>query len=378
MKKITIVGTGLAGYTVARELRKLDTSTQLTLVTADDGAFYSKPMLSNAFAQGKTPQSLINFHANQMANQLNATVLTNTVVAEIDSDRRNLRCDDKRIEYDQLVLALGARPVRLPVKGSAADAVLSVNSLLDYGQFRASIASVKRVLLVGGGLIGCEFANDLVRGGYAVTLVHLGQTLLDGLVPAAIGRGLQAHLVAAGVEIITGTTVTTINRSGSGAFAASLAIGREVETDCTLSAIGLAPVTNLATGAGLQVKRGVVTNNFLETSHPGIYAVGDCAEVDGTWQPYVMPIMNQARALAKTLHGEKTSVIYPIMPVVVKTPAYPVVVVVPSTTHGTWQSEDQADGAKALFWDAKNQLRGFALGGRCAAEKAALAKQIIV
>lgn len=377
MKRIVIVGTGLAGYTVAREMRKLDSAAQLTLLTADDGGFYSKPMLSNAFAQGKTPETLVNLRVEQMASQLKADIRPNTIVTEIDGANHVVRWADGETGYDKLVLALGARPIRLPFEGSAAQSVLSVNNLRDYAEFRRSVTNVSRILLIGGGLIGCEFANDLLKGGFSVTLIHRSATLLDALAPAIIGEGLRAKLTAAGVSIETGASVTHIDHAENGELIARLADGREFETPCILSAIGLTPSTNMASEAGLKVNRGIVTDRYLATSHQDIYALGDCAEVDGVWLPYVMPIMNQARALAKTLHGENTAVNYPIMPVIVKTPVFPVVVVPPPKVSGTWQTQSELEGAKALFYDDDKQLRGFALGGQFTSEKAALSKEVI-
>lgn len=377
MSQLVIVGTGLAGYTVAREFRKLDTTNAITLITADEGAFYSKPMLSNAFAQNKTPTTLVNIAVNQMARQLDATILSETTVTEIDRERRLVKCGDKHIPFDSLVLATGAHAIPLPVGGSGAQDVFSVNSLSDYAVFRDALTDVKNVVLIGGGLIGCEFANDLCRGGFRVTLVHLGATLLDNLVPAAVGEGLQRKLEQVGVDIITGTTVGSVDKTAANEYVLTLNDGRELSAQRVMSAIGLVPAIELARTAGIDCVRGVVTNQFLETSDPEIYAVGDCAQLNNLWLPYVMPIMHQARSLAKTLSTEKTAVTYPVMPVVVKTPAFPVTVVPPTTQTGEWQISSDENGVRAIFQDENSHLRGFALGGDFNSEKSTLIKQLV-
>ncbi|MCL5669420.1 MAG: FAD-dependent oxidoreductase [Gammaproteobacteria bacterium] len=112
MHPIVIVGAGLAGYTTARELRKLDKDTPLMLISADDGRFYSKPMLSNAYAQGKTAEQLALQDVAQMQTQLNATILVHTRVSGIDTAQHTLTCDGKTLPYSKLVLALGADPIR--------------------------------------------------------------------------------------------------------------------------------------------------------------------------------------------------------------------------------------------------------------------------
>jgi rubredoxin-NAD+ reductase len=153
-----------------------------------------------------------------------------------------------------------------------------------------------------------------------------------------------------------------------------LADASVLEVDAVLSAIGLRPRTELARRAGLHVNRGVVTDRLLATSAADVYALGDCAEVDGQTLPFVLPIMHAARALARTLNGMPTQVVYPAMPVVVKTPAMPVVVCPPPALPGEWTLSSDAGGIEARFEDASGNLLGFALMGAATARKQALAK----
>ena len=132
MRPIIIIGAGMAGYTAARELRKLDKTVALTIITSDDGGFYSKPMLSNAFAQNKLPAQLVTQSAVQLAAQLDAAIMTRTRVERIDIEGHKLVTDKGELEYDKLVFAVGAHPIRLPLEGNAADQVMSVNHVEDY------------------------------------------------------------------------------------------------------------------------------------------------------------------------------------------------------------------------------------------------------
>ena len=144
-----------------------------------------------------------------------------------------------------------------------------------------------------------------------------------------------------------------------------------------LSAIGLRPRVDLARAAGLTVNRGIVTDAVLQSSAKDVYALGDCAEIAGFNLPFVMPIMQAARALAKTLQGTATPVSYPAMPVVVKTPACPTVVCPPPPgVEGQWEESVTADGVRALFHDSAGTLRGFALVGAATKDKQALTKNI--
>lgn len=377
MGEIVIIGTGLAGYTLAREFRKLDRDTPLTLVTADDGAFYSKPMLSNAFASGKDPDALISQGVEAMATQLDARILTGRRVVAIDAGAGSLSLDDdESLAYDRLVLAVGAQPIRLTCEGDGADAPMAVNNRQDYARFRETIAGVDRVAVIGPGLIGCEFANDLLGSGREVDVIGPDTAPLGRLVPEAAGRALLKGLQEAGIRFHLETVVERIDRRDS-RFLLTLANGKTLEAGAVLSAIGLRPDTRLAESAGIRVDRGIVVDRTLTTSAEGVYALGDCAQVAGLVLPFVMPIMHAARALAKTLAGDAAEVSYPAMPVVVKTPVHPVVVAPPGpAASGQWQVETVGNGVRALFLDGE-ALNGFVLTGTEAVkEKQSLAKRV--
>lgn len=375
-RPIIIIGSGLAGVTVAREFRKLDKDTPLTLITSDDGRYYSKPMLSNALAQGKDAVTLATATPAQLGEQLQARIITDTRVYAIDSERRMVRSHLGDLPYARLVLALGANPIRLPLEGDGAVDVLSVNDLMDYGVFRAAITGKQRIAIMGAGLIGCEFANDLFNAGFGVEVIDPAPHPLTRLMPEPAGQALQAGLARLGVSWHLGTVVEQVTRAGKG-YGLTLANGNHLPVDAVLSAIGLRPRTELAREAGLLIERGIVVDRFLQTSEEDIYALGDCAEVERLVLPYIMPIMHAARALAKTLAGNRTPVSYPAMPVVVKTPAHPVVISPPALDAiGEWHCEQVGEGIRALFRGHDERLLGFALTGEAAAERQVLTKEL--
>ena len=376
MPAIVIIGTGLAGYTAAREFRKLDPSTPLHLISRDAGSFYSKPILSNALALKKTPAQIALNTAADMERQLAATVSPHSSVSAIDPAAHHITVNGEAIAYTKLVLAVGADPIRLPLAGDAAESVLSVNDLSDYQRFRDVLDDKRRIVILGAGLIGCEFANDLRSAGIDVDVIDPAAQPLGRFLPPQAAGFLRAALEAAGVRFHFGTTAQSVARAAPG-IAAALADGTTIETDLVLSAIGLRPRVDLARDAGLTVNRGIVIDAFLQSSAKDVYALGDCAEVAGFNLPFVMPIMQAARALAKTLHGTATPVIYPAMPVVVKTPACPTVVCPPPPgVEGKWEENVAADGVRALFHDSAGTLRGFALVGAATKDKQALTKDI--
>ncbi|HBU28327.1 MAG: pyridine nucleotide-disulfide oxidoreductase [Thiobacillus sp. GWE1_62_9] len=376
MHPIVIVGSGLAGYTLLKEIRKRDAATPVTLVTADDGAFYSKPNLSNALTAGKTAAALAGASAEKMATDQNATVLTHTRVTAIDPQRQRIHTDGGELEYSKLVLALGADPFPHGLSGSGAGDVLAVNDLADYAAFRSALDGKKRVTVLGGGLIGCEFANDLVHAGFAVDVVHLGAWPLERLLPVEAGQRLADSLAALGVHWHFGRTGKSVDAIADG-YRVVLDNGDVVEADVVLSAIGLRPRTQLAQAAGIPAGRGIQTNRLLETGVNNVYAMGDCAEVEGLNLPYVQPLMVQARALAATLTGTPTPVAYPAMPVMVKTPAHPVAVLPPKIgASGGWKVECSDTGVCALHTDDAGRLQGFVLTGSETGRRNTLVKEL--
>lgn len=392
MNPIIVLGSGLAGYTVIRELRKLNRDTHITLVSRDSGDYYSKPMLSNAFAQHKDAASLVITPAVEMAKQLNIKLLTHTEVRAIHRADKRLDTSTGTLQYGKLVLAMGADPVRIPLQGDAAHEVMSVNDLADYAKLREALDKPDKnktvhiepvemqteIAIMGGGLIGCEFANDLAIAGYAVTVIDPSAYPLASLMPEQAGKQLLQPLAELGVTWRFGTSVQRMDKAAAG-YTLTLADGSTLRTDLVLSAIGLRPRTQLARDAGITVNRGIAVNERLCSSDASIYALGDCAEFEGKVLPFILPIMHAGRALARVLNGEDATVKFPAMPVVVKTPAHPVAVSpVARDAVGAWQVLASGQGVKMGFFDTQNNLTGFVLTGEYASERNEMTKRLAV
>ena len=262
--------------------------------------------------------------------------------------------------------------MRLAIAGDGSDDIHVVNNLSDYTAFRQQLEQRqdKRVVILGAGLIGCEFANDLQQTGHQVTVIDLAQQPLARLLPDYVANAFKQNLEETGIHFVLGTTVEKVSKIKNDDYLVTITSGQSLIADVVLSAIGLQPNIALAKTAGIETSRGVLTNAQLETSQADIYAVGDCAEVNGILLPYVMPIMQQARALAKTLNGETTQVHYPAMPVAVKTPAAPLTVLpAPLGVDVNWHTEEFDDGMIARAYDQTDTLRGFVLLGATAAKQ---------
>lgn len=373
---IIIIGTGLAGYQLAREFRKLDSTTPLLLITADEGNFYPKPQLSTAKTQGKTASSLVTADAASMEKQLQATIRTHSPVKAIDSTNKSILLTDEKLNYSQLVLACGADVLKAPLQGNAVEKVLSINHLYHYAMFESLIKNKKNIVILGAGLIGCEFANDLSNANFNVHLIAPDKSLLERFLPSKIGNLLQEALEKNGVNFHLNTTVKTINENND-TFLLGLSNGKVLETEFVLSAIGLTPHLELAKTAHLVTNRGIQVNRFLETSQPDIYAIGDCAEVEGHVLPFISPILTCAKALAKTLTGQRTAVDYPAMPITVKTHLFPIVICPPPLNQpGEWEITIKDNAVRALFFDKTRQLHGFVLTNEAVKERMTLVKQI--
>jgi len=394
---LIVIGAGVAGWTTVREFRKLDTRTPVVLVTADSGDFYAKPTLSNAYAQKRAPDQLVTTAAAKMVETLQITLMDHTQVESINTQAQTMavRQGDRvqQLAYSRLVLATGAHPVRIPLQGSGARAVRSVNSLDDFAAFYQALGvdasatdsgSGKTVLIMGAGLIGCEFANDLALAGVQVHVADPSARPLAALLPPEAGAQLQAALSALGVQWHLGSSVSAVDQAADGLHA-TLSDGSSLRADVVLSAVGLRADVALAQSAGLACERGIVVNTRLETSAPGVYALGDCAQYEGAGQrtlPYIMPVMTAARALAATLAGTPSEAIFPLMPVSIKTPALPLVVAAPHpAVAGQWEAEGAAgsgnvssDGGVWRFVDAQGVQRGFVLAGKSTARRMEMAK----
>lgn len=361
---IVVVGSGLAGFGVLRELRRLSPEAPLTMVTLEDGHFYSKPALSTALAKGKTAEGLVTSSAEKMIAQLRLDARIGREALAIDRAGKALLTTGGPVPYDALVLATGALPVRPPIAGEAAHRAIAVNQLDHYERFRKELPDGARVLIMGSGLVGTEFANDLVSTGYRPVVVDMLPLPLAQLVPPAVGEKVRDALAAEGVEWHLGRKVSAIDYKGDvPGYVASLDDGTRIEADLVLSAVGLRPNVKLAAEAGLEIGRGIKVNACGQTSDPAIFAIGDCAEYPHGLSAYVTPIMAAARGIAPSALGTPTEMRFPPLSVQVKTTLLPInLLPPPQSAAGEWRClEDDAQGSKHVFVDSGGIMRGYVL-----------------
>ena len=301
--KFVVVGSGLAGVTVAEALAK-SARHAVTLVTTETHGYYSRPRLSHGFAlTDEAAAKIVLKRFDALAPGVR--VLSGTEALGIEREKRRLVLrDDRKIDYDVLILAPGSAARIPPVLAASRPHFLTLNNLDDLLTLRRRHARSRaggrtpHWAVIGGGLIGCEFASDLRKAGDAVTIFHREPRLLELQLDAAQSQALHEHFMAQGIEV-------RYRQDVRGVFAGRVltAEGELGPYDGVIVSTGFAPRVELAQDAALPVARGIVVDEFLRTADPAVYAVGDAAEVGGKLYPFVSPIRSQALWLAEHLEG---------------------------------------------------------------------------
>ncbi|WP_163922877.1 NADH:flavorubredoxin reductase NorW, partial [Raoultella planticola] len=372
---IVIIGSGFAARQLVKNIRKQDPHIPLTLIAADSMDEYNKPDLSHVISRGQNAEDLTLQTAGEFAEQYNLRLLPHVRVSNIDAEAKVVKSQDREWRYDKLVLATGAAPFIPPVPGH--ELMLTLNSQRDYGAAQSQLHDAQRVLIVGGGLIGCELAMDFCRAGKAVTVVDNSASVLSALMPPEVSSRLQHRLTDMGVHLMLKTQLAGLEQTADG-IRVSLDRQRSVTVDAVVAAAGLRPETALARHAGLLIRRGVVVNSRLQTSDPAIYALGDCAEINGSVLPFLQPILLSAMCLAKNLLSQASELTLPPMLVKVKTPDLPLHLAGDTRREDlTWNIVAANDGLVAKGVDAENQLRAFVVSEERMKEAFALLKQLV-
>lgn len=359
---IIIVGSGFAAWQLVKALRRQSPQQPVLLITADDGADYNKPDLSHIFTRQTVPDSMVRADAAKLAADLNIDILTHTQVTALEPTQHQLHSATATLTYSKLVLAVGARSVIPPLPNGAAEHCLSLNSLQDYRQHAERLQHMPSVLIIGAGLIGTELGMDAALAGKQVIMTDLAPRLMPRQLPPLMSQALQQRMQEHGVRFKLGCTLAALERTPSGEWAITFSDGSHYQAAEILCAAGLRPALTLAQNAGLHTERGIVTDAYLETSAEDVYALGDCAQVDGEVYAYLQPILLCATALAKTLLGQPTAVRIPTQSIRVKTPLLPLQVA--GELAGV-QHFLQGDATGMTLWqlDEQQQLCGVVTAG---------------
>lgn len=356
-EQIIIIGSGFAARQLVTNIRRQDKQVPIMLITADSGNQYNKPDLSHVFSLKQSADDLTQMSAEQFAQENNLNLQINTHVTAIDSQMKHIICGDQQFSYQKLVLATGARAIVPAVPGC--EYMVTFNSQQEYRKHQSLLQTAQRILVLGGGLIGTELAMDLHRSGKQVTVIDRAHSLLASLMPAELSCRLQHKLSHMGIRTLLNNEVTGIEKTDT-ELLVSLLDGHIIKVDAVIAAIGIQPDTTLATTAMLKTGRGICVNRQLQTSDEHIYALGDCAEIEGKVMPFLQPIQMSSLTLAKNLLGASESVTFPPMLLKVKTPDLPLFLAGDTQRDDlNWELSLSSAGIAARGFDAMKQLRAF-------------------
>ncbi|HCH38991.1 MAG TPA: NADH:flavorubredoxin reductase NorW [Enterobacter sp.] len=373
---IVIIGSGFAARQLVKNIRKQDANVPLTLIAADSMDEYNKPDLSHVISQRQQADDLTRQTAGEFAEQFNLRLFPYTWVTDIDAAAHVVKGKDKQWSYDKLVLATGASAFVPPVAGR--ELMLTLNSQTEYRASESTLRDARRVMIVGAGLIGSELAMDFCRAGKEVTLVDHSASILSALMPAEVSSRLQHRLTDMGVHLLLKSQLQSLTQTDTG-ICALLDRDRCLEVDVVIAATGLRPEIGLAQRAGAETDRGVKVDSYLQTTRPDIYALGDCAEINGQVLPFLQPIQLSAMYLAKNLLGASTPLKLPAMLVKVKTPELPLHLAGETQRQDlNWQIAIEAQGMVAKGADNEGNLRAFVVSEDRMKEAFALLKALPV
>jgi nitrite reductase (NADH) large subunit len=302
-ESLVIVGNGMAAARLVDELAKVALGRYAVAVIGDEPRLaYNRVLLSSVLA-GETASHEIELKPANWWRDRGVTLKYGCAVGEVDVGRRELKiANEESVSFSKLVLATGSNPLRLNVPGVELTGVHTFRDSRDVDLLLTLAAGKKRVVVVGGGLLGLEAAYGLAKAGAPVTLLHLMDRLMERQLDASAGALLKSLVEKKGIKVLLNASTSRIlgeNRVEG----VELNDGQQIEADAVILAAGIRPNIGLAKEAGIPVNRGIIVNDQLQTAADGIFALGECAEHRGICYGLVEPAYEQAKVLAQHLAG---------------------------------------------------------------------------
>jgi nitrite reductase (NADH) large subunit len=304
-KKLAVIGNGMAA---GRALERLVSSApdlyDVVVFNAEPRGNYDRILLSPVLAGEKSFKDIV-IHDDDWYARHAITLHKGCPVAAIDREDRTVQGADGIVErYDQLIIATGSVPIVIPVPGHDLSGVVTFRDLDDVDAMRRAAAAGGRAVVIGGGLLGLEAAAGLERQGMAVSVVHLMPTLMERQLDPSAGALLASALASRGIEVLTSANTKAIHGIDR-VTGVELSDGRILPADLVVMAVGIRPNTALAKASGLAVNRGIAVEATMRTSDPLIFALGECAEVEGQCFGLVAPLYHMAEVVAAQLTGDR-------------------------------------------------------------------------
>ncbi|HEX6398195.1 MAG TPA: FAD-dependent oxidoreductase, partial [Steroidobacteraceae bacterium] len=300
---LVVIGNGMAAARFVEELSSRALGRYAVAVVGEEPRLaYNRVLLSSVLA-GETTSQDIELRPASWWRDRGVTLKYGCVATEIDVGRRELKiANEESVPFSKLVLTTGSSPLRLNVPGADLAGVHTFRDSRDVDLLLTLAAQKKRVVVVGGGLLGLEAAYGLAKAGAPVTLVHLMDRLMERQLDAPAAELLKSLVERKGIEILLNANTARIHGE-TRVEGVELVDGRLIPADAVIFAAGIRPNIALAREAGITTNRGIVVNDEMQTESPDIFALGECAEHRGTCYGLVEPAYEQARVLARHLAG---------------------------------------------------------------------------
>ncbi|SDP82671.1 assimilatory nitrate reductase (NADH) beta subunit [Ralstonia sp. 25mfcol4.1] len=301
--RLVVVGNGMAAMRTVEELLKLAPDLyDITVFGAEPHGNYNRILLSPVLAGEKTVDDIM-LNTRDWYTQNGIELLAGDPVVAIDRPRRTVRsASGKEVHYDRLLLATGSKPFIIPVPGHTLDGVIAFRDIQDVETMLHAARNHRHAVVIGGGLLGLEAANGLMRQGMDVTVVHLADSLMERQLDKPAAELLKLALERKGLRFLLGAQTAGI-LGDSRVTGVLFKDGTRIPADLVVMTAGVRPNIELAAGAGLRCERAIVVDDTLQTFDPRIYAVGECVQHRNATFGLVAPIWDQARVCAAHLAG---------------------------------------------------------------------------
>jgi NAD(P)H-nitrite reductase large subunit len=283
VSKYVIIGACAAGIGAVEAIREIDQANEITVISEEQCSHYSRPMISD-FVSGKADLNKIKTRDDQFWNKNSVISITRKKAVALDTKEHIVSLEDNtKVPFEKLLIATGGKPFVPKMQGTDKDGVYTFTNISDAENLAKKIETenARNAVVIGGGLIGISVTEALLKRGIKVTLVELQDKILSLILDPKASEMVENVVKKAGVDIVTGQSVQTINgKSDNDKVVGSVTLtkGEQIPCDIVVVAIGVIPRTELAAGTPIKTNRGIIVDNYMQTSVPDIYASGDVAE----------------------------------------------------------------------------------------------------
>lgn len=305
-EKLVVIGNGMAGISAVEQILKLTTKFDITVFGSEPHPNYNRIMLSYVLEGSKTIDDIV-LNDLDWYKDHGITLHTGTTVKKVDETTKEVVTEcGMRVPYDKVMIATGSNSFILPIPGSDKEGVVGFRDIADCNEMLNAAKNYKTAAVIGGGLLGLEAAKGLVQLGMDVTVVHLMEDLMERQLDHQAAAMLKAELERQGIKFKMGAQTAEL-LGDARVSGLKFADGTVLDAEFVVMAVGIKPNTAVAKESGIEVNRGIVVNDYLQTSMANVYAVGECTEHRGICYGLVAPLFEQGMILAKHICGVETA-----------------------------------------------------------------------